>query len=163
MLPLRGVQNGMNKVFFLLGLLGAAWGDAAMADVTTLCHGSERTIWSCRAGAKLYALCASMNLGEEEGYLQYRAGGPSRGAFRFPGRLTHPRGHFTFSLLAHGASLAFERGAYRYEITEDIKGDTSILVSLPQGRMVAIDCADATQTLTENATIDLFKSAGLAE
>ncbi|MBS0344820.1 MAG: hypothetical protein JSR69_00020 [Proteobacteria bacterium] len=146
-----------------MGLVGAAWGDAAMADVKTLCHGTERTVWSCRAGLRQYSLCASRNLGEEEGYLQYRAGRPSRLEFRFPRTLMHPRGYFTFGLLAHGVSLAFERGAYRYEITEDLKGDTSILVRLPQGRTVSIDCADATQTLTENATIDLFKSAGLAD
>lgn len=153
----------MRMVFFLLGLAGAAWGGAAMADVKTLCHPGERTVWSCRAGAKHYSLCASRNLGEREGYLQYRAGRLLRPEFRFPGGLTHPRGHFTFGLLAHGASLVFERGAYRYEITEDLKGDTSILVRLPQGRLVSIDCTDATQTLTENTTIDLFKAAGLAE
>lgn len=153
----------MRMVFFLLGVAGAAWGGAALADVHSLCHGGERTIWSCRAGAKHYSLCASRNLGAREGYLQYRAGRPSRPEFRFPARRMHPRGHFTFGLLAHGASLAFERGAYRYEITEDLKGDTSILVRVPPGRTVSIECADATQTLTETATIDLFTSAGLAE
>lgn len=139
-------------VFFLLGVAAAAWGGEAMADARTLCHGGERTVWSCRAGAEYYSLCESRSLGEWEGYLQYRAGRPSRLEFRFPGGLIHPRGHFAFGLLAHGASLAFERGAYRYEITEDLKGDTSIPVRLPQGRLVTIDCADATQTLTENAT-----------
>lgn len=153
----------MRMVFLLLGWGAAAWGGVALADVKTLCQGDERVVWSCHAGTKRYSLCGSRDLGVRAGYLQYRAGRPSRLEFRFPGRLMHPRGHFKFGLLPHGASLAFERGAYRYEITEDLKGETSILVRLPQGRMVSIDCAEATQTLTENATIDLFKSAGLAE
>lgn len=153
----------MRMVFFLLGAVVAAWSGGAAADVANLCRGGEKAVWSCRAGTKYYSLCASRDLGEREGYLQYRAGRPSRLVFKFPGPLMHPRGHFRFGLLAHGARLAFERGAYRYKIIEDLKGDTSIFVQLPAGRMAQIDCAGATQTLTENTTIDLFKSAGLAE
>ncbi|WP_079437511.1 hypothetical protein [Zoogloea sp. LCSB751] len=153
----------MRMVFFLLGAAAAAWSGGVAAEVANLCRAGEHAVWSCRAGTKYYSLCASRSLGEREGYLQYRAGWPSRTVFRFPGRLTHPRGHFRFGLLAHGARVTFERGAYRYEIIEDLKGDTSIFVQLPAGKTTQIDCADAMQTLTENTTIDLFKSAGVAE
>lgn len=153
----------MRMLSFLLGVTAVAWSAGVIADAGNLCRAGESAVWSCRVGTKYYSLCASTNLGAQDGYLQYRAGRPSRLEFRFPGRLIHPRGHFSFGLLAHGASLEFEHGAYHYAISEDLKGETSILVRLPQGRTASIDCADATQTLTENATIDLFKAADLAE
>lgn len=153
----------MRMSSFLSGIAAVVLSAGVIADTGNLCRGGEKTVWSCRAGTKYYSLCASRNLGAQDGYLQYRAGRPSRLDLRFPDGLIHPRGHFRFGLLAHGASVEFARGAYLYEISEDLKGDTSILVRLPQGRMASIDCSDATQTLTENRTIDLFKSAGLAE
>lgn len=135
----------------------------ATADVRSLCLDNENTLWSCRAGAKHYSLCASKDLDASTGYLQYRAGRLPKWEFQFPGSQKHPKGYFKFGLMAHGASLRFDNGGYAYDIVEDIKGETSILVRTPTGRRVSIVCADSTQTLTENTTIDLLNSIGLGE
>ena len=83
--------------------------------------------------------------------------------FRFPAALLHPKGHFEFSLLAHGASLSFRNGNYTYFIGEDLKGGTIIDVEKSGQSLSTIRCRDSTETLTENSTIDLFRSAGIAK
>lgn len=133
----------------------------AEADVPSLCASSERTVWSCQAGKKTYSLCASHDLSATAGYLQYRAGKNGRADFRYPATRLPAKGHFQFRLWPHGTALTFENGHYGYSIYEDIKGDTRIDVDKDGQAIATVDCSDATDTLTENRTIDLFKAVGV--
>lgn len=132
----------------------------ADAEVASHCSDTEKVIWSCRAGAKLYSLCASSDLDRSGGYLQYRAGRPNAVEMRFPAIAKPPGQAFNFDLLAHGTSLSFVNGQYTYEIDEDIKGETGILVT-GSGKSATIRCSDSTASLTLTTTMKFFESIGV--
>lgn len=141
-------------------------GSAAIAktpDVPNLCKASENIVWSCRAARKTFSLCASSDLGANNGYLQYRAGTRHHISFAFPSNLVHPRGKFEYNSYAHGgAGISFKNGAYSYDIREDLKGLAAIWVHSPNAPDKTVQCEDATQSLTLNTTMDLFKTAGMS-
>jgi hypothetical protein len=139
-----------------LAFLGATSSSLAASH----CEKSEVTIWSCRAGSKLYSLCASRHLDRQNGYLEYRAGKPRFIEFRFPAPGVRPSEAFHFGLLAHGASLSFENGAYAYDISEDLKGEPVVSVHGPV-RSTSFTCASSTHSLTLTTTINLFESIGV--
>jgi len=153
----------MRKTMFVAHLLLISASTATYADVASLCESKERTVWSCQVGTKIYSVCASQDLSGTTGYLQYRAGTAQKTDFRFPTVLLHPKDHFEFGLLAHGARLSFSNGGYSYSIAEDLKGGTIIDVEKSNRSVSTIHCRDSTATLTETSTIDLFTSAGIAK
>ena len=124
------------------------------------CKQSEVVIWSCRAGTKLYSLCASRDLNRQNGYLEYRAGKPNVIEFRFPARGVHPSEAFQFGLLAHGAALSFENGSYAYDISEDLIGEPVVSVRSP-ARSTSFTCDSSTHSLTLTKTMNLFESIGV--
>lgn len=153
------MHKSLKLVPFALAFLSLT----ASATVKTLCEANENNVWSCQAGKKIYSLCASKNLARATGYLQYRAGTSKSIDLRYPAGLTHPKNFFEFSLLAHGASVSFSNGGYSYSISEDLKDGTVINVEKSQKLLATIKCSEATNSLTENSTIDLLTAAGIAD
>lgn len=128
------------------------------------CTPPEVVLWSCSARSRLYALCASPNLGSGTGHLQYRAGPLGKPELLYPSEPLSPKGRFHYSLLAKGARLSFTHDGYRYDIYEPLQGHTTISVS--QGRApakLAVTCGTASDTLTLTPTLELFKSIGIYE
>ncbi len=152
----------MHIAHILAGLAAFAASDISLANLRSHCHGYEQTIWSCRVGAKHYSVCASPDLVPGTGYLQYRVGRLGKKVFAFPGTSQPPRESFRFRLLAHGASLRFEQLGHAYEIIEDIKGETSILIQTAT-QSTRIVCTESTGSLTENDTIELMNAIGVSE
>jgi len=146
------------KFFVALCVMSAAV--SANSQIASHCSDTEETIWSCRAGTKIYSLCASSDLSRSGGYLQYRAGRQHAVEMRFPAITMHPSQVFKFGLLAHGASLSFNSGQYTYNILEDAKGEAGIYVTGPT-KSAMINCGNSTFSLSLNATMHLFESIGV--
>lgn len=88
----------------------------------TLCAPTENVVWSCRAKKKTISVCASRKISASDGYMQYRIGRPGALEMRYPETLTHPRGHFRYTLYIQGnQSLEFTKGGYEYAIVEDLR------------------------------------------
>lgn len=132
----------------------------ASAQVKSLCEKGENTVWSCQSGKKIYSICASRDLTGTIGYLQYRAGTLEKTEFKFPAELQHPKGRFEYGLLAHGAYLSFKNGHYSYEISEPLIGQPAIDISKADRHLSTLQCSTSTQSLTDNATMDIFKTVG---
>jgi hypothetical protein len=135
----------------------------AHAEFSSLCQASEITVWSCQAIDKTYSVCASHDLADSAGYLQYRAGSATQATFKYPITLLQPKGHFEFDVLPHGVALSFANEQYGYIIAEDIKGGASISVDKQGTSISTVHCSDSTNTLSENSTINLFKAAGITK
>lgn len=137
--------------------------NAAAQATASHCAPAEQVIWSCSAKEKVYSLCASKDLGKDSGYLQYRAGPVGTPEFLYPSQPQHPKGHFTSAMLTDGASVSFSNGQYAYEIIEPLNGRTAIAVSKNNKNIANIQCAVATNTLTETDQLTRFKLVGIAE
>lgn len=145
----------------LLMTLLAASGAVSAADADALCDPSERVIWSCSAGPRRLAVCASGELSSTTGYLQYRAGEGAGLDVTYPSKPVHPKGLFVLSLLPRGASLAFRNGDDHYAIHEPLIGSSTIDV-VRAGRAVAtITCAIATDGLTLTSTQEQLSRVGV--
>lgn len=138
-------------------------GNALAADDSSLCRESEVTVWSCKVKKKTYSVCASRDLTGEKGYMQYRAGSSERTSFRYPGQLLHPKGHFEYSLGAHGAGLTFKNGEYTYHIGDELRGNPVLFVDRSGGDSTSVECTQAFQSLTENSAIELMEAAGISK
>ena len=125
------------------------------------CSDSEVEIWSCVKKEKFYSICASKNLGAEVGYMQYRAGKIGKIEFTYPSTKIHPKGKFTFGLLARGASISFANGEFRYFINELLTGETMIYVDKNDAQIADIKCTYATPTLTQTTMLNYFKDIGI--
>jgi len=146
----------------LVIVLGLTLGEnTASADVKSLCSKEEATVWSCQIRKKIYSVCASKNLAETTGYLQYRAGVLGKVDFIYPRGLEHPKDYFTFGMLARGTWLAFSNGSYRYWIAEEVTGKPVIEVSKDDRVLSAIECDDSTYSLTLTSTMDMFRTIGV--
>ena len=145
-----------SEILFLLILVSGT----ATAQVKSLCEKYENVVWSCQAKKKFYSICASKDLTETKGYLQYRAGTLDRIELKYPPVLQHPKGQFEYELLAHGAILIFKNGLYIYEISEDLIGQPRIRVSKDEKDIASFRCGDSTQSLTNNSTIEIFRTVG---
>jgi hypothetical protein len=150
----------MHTIKFFLALCVMSAAVSANAQIASHCRDTEKTIWACRAGTKIYSLCASSDLSRSGGYLQYRAGRPNAVEMRFPAITVHPSQVFKFGLLAHGASLSFNNGQYSYNILQEAKGDAGISVIGPS-KSATINCSDSTLSLPLNTTMELFESIGV--
>lgn len=131
------------------------------AEIASLCDSHEHTLWSCQSRSKIYSVCASQNLKETTGYLQYRAGTEKDIAFRFPDKALHPNGYFEFELLARGASLSFSNGDYTYSILESLMGESTIEVEKAGRLLSTVTCQAWTDSLTLTETINLFDRLGI--
>ena len=127
------------------------------------CHAEERSLWTCQAGRKVYALCASQDLGPATGHLQYRASKNGKVEFGYPSAKVHPRGVFRLALLPRGASLFFTSQGHEYSIHEPLAGKTTIDVSKEGKGIAGIMCAKSSDTLTLTSTLDFFREIGVFE
>ena len=60
------------------------------------------------------------------------------------------------------ASLTFNTGEYQYELIDKLIGRSEInVLKSGHGSVPTLTCDRSTQTLTDTATIDLFKVVGL--
>ena len=67
---------------------------------------------------------------------------------------------FHVSLLARGARMEFSNGEYTYEIYEPLQGSSSIVVSRDGKETATIECRNNTDSLTETANLNWFRSPG---
>jgi hypothetical protein len=135
--------------------------DSAFAG-GSLCTISENEIWTCAAGHKRYAVCASKDLSNSAGYIQYRVMKGGNLEFVYPAKLTHPKGLFVLETHGRYASLNFRNGEYRYTIYEPLIGPASIDAE-KQGKSIgAVTCSSATEGLTLNSTLDLMSQVGVS-
>lgn len=105
------------KILPWLGFLVAASVNSASND---LCERTEHTLFSCEAGKKEVALCASKDLSKTSGYVQYRVKAKGKLEFEHPGTKTHPRGLFYADTLLWASDdeqqVFFQNGEYTYLI-----------------------------------------------
>lgn len=152
------MHTTIKHLALLAGLLGFC-GIVSAND--TLCALSEKVIWSCRAGQKRLAVCASSDLSSSTGYMQYRVMKGADLEFAYPSGLRHPRSLFLLSLLPRGASLTFRNGEYQYAIYEPLMGPATIDVARGERPLATITCATATDGLTLTTTQELLSRAGV--
>lgn len=125
------------------------------------CSKSEIEIWSCTKNEKIYTICASKDLGAEEGYLQYRVVKSGKTEFTYPSKKIHPKGLFSFYLLPRGAGIFFKNQEYGYSINELLTGETYIEVDKNESSIAEIKCNNATSTLTQTSLQNYFKEIGI--
>lgn len=93
-----------------------------------LCQPKEVTWFSCETKkGKVISLCASRNLSNSVGYLQYRFGTESTIELQYPEQRLHPRGRFFFSSVSYSRGvtghLTFANGPYRYVQYDELSGN----------------------------------------
>ncbi len=123
--------------------------------VPSLCLSKERIIFSCRAtNKKIISICASADLDNNMGYLQYRFGrAGKKPELIYPSPLKHPKNNFFSSIIAPnigtGAYLKFLRNGFSYTIfaiaVKKWSGEGVIVKEL--GAIVAyVQCEHGTQS-----------------
>jgi hypothetical protein len=95
----------------------------------TLCEKGERIIFSCpiRKPAKIVSLCASKDLTNERGYVQYRFGLPGKIELEYPKERTgtQEKFHYTHYFRAQFdlTEISFTNDGYEYQIIDDYNGE----------------------------------------
>ena len=113
------------KIVLLSLVLGlAAENAAAQKKTTSLCQADEQTIWSCRTTKnKTASVCASKDLAEDKGYVQYRFGDSGKLDFEFPKERKDSPKAFKYSRytrpLVTLLTLSFTNSGFLYEIHDD--------------------------------------------
>ena len=152
------------KRYFAAVAFAISLGLPALAVGASHCAADELQFWSCSANGKIYELCASRNLGKGTGYLQYRAGRIGKVELVYPAERANPLGVFSYILFNRHASLSFSIGEYQYELIDKLIGRSEInVLKAGQGSIPTLTCQRSTQTLTDTATIALFKVVGFYE
>jgi len=142
----------MNKNIYLkIGLLSLAIvaifslsteNVSAQKKAKSLCQASEQTIWSCLTTKnKIASVCASKDLAEDKGYLQYRFGVLGKVELEFPKDRKDSQKAFKYSRytrpLVTMLTLSFENNGVVYEIHDDDNSEEK-----PPIRAASIDVAD---------------------
>src|ERR1044072_1700751 len=95
----------------------------------TLCDAGERIIFSCpvKRPAKIVSLCASKDLTNERGYVQYRFGLPGKIELEYPKERTgtQEKFHYTHYFRARFdlTEISFTNNGFDYQITDDYNGE----------------------------------------
>ncbi len=126
------------RLFTLIILLAlVTFGTGAIAQRTapaalqpgTLCGRTERVIFSCsvKRPAKIVSICASKELTNERGYLQYRFGVPEKIELEFPKDRTGTQQKFQYSHYFRAqvdlTEISFNINGYEYQVTDDYNGE----------------------------------------
>jgi hypothetical protein len=102
---------------------------------TTLCTKDERAIFSCpvKRPAKIVSLCASKDLTNDRGYLQYRFGLPGKIELEFPKERTgtQQKFHYTHYFRAQFdmTEISFTIDGYEYSVFDDYNGEEKPKIS----------------------------------
>jgi hypothetical protein len=95
----------------------------------TLCAGDERVIFSCpvKKPAKIVSLCASKDVTNERGYLQYRFGLPGKVELEFPKERTGTQQKFHYKHYFRAqfdqTEIGFTIDGYEYSVFDDYNGE----------------------------------------
>lgn len=145
------------------------WGWTATAGrAPSLCASDEEVIFACSTGSKIVSVCASRDLSDQAGWLQYRFGPPGSPELVHPQEKSHPRafvqaGTWTFSG-GGGAFLRFLKSPYAYTVYTAIGrgwGEKAGVAVEQDGRPLAnLACESEVQS---EVGPDLFRRAGLAD
>ena len=135
--------------FLSLALLGAT-----AAQAQGLCNASEKSLFTCEIGKKTLSVCASKDLDNAKGVMQYRFGTAEKMDLAYPEKLDHPSKHFTANRLYSSAEsslimeLGFKRGTISYTVyTEDIRGKKGAGVTVNiKGKDTDLKCRDVKGT-----------------
>lgn len=101
----------------------------------TLCAADERVIFSCvlRPPAKIVSMCASKDLTNEKGYLQYRFGLPEKIELEFPKDREHTQQQFEYSHYFRArvdlTEINFTVDGVSYSVFDDYQGEEKPAVS----------------------------------
>lgn len=114
----------------------------AQSKSKSLCSADEQTIWSCTtAKNKIASVCASKNLAEDKGYVQYRFGLLGKIELEFPQKREESQKAFKYSRytrpLVTMLTLSFTNNGVVYEIHDDDNSEEK-----PPVRAASIDIAD---------------------
>ena len=99
------------------------------AETKTLCAADERVIFSCvlRQPAKIVSMCASKDLTNEKGYLQYRFGLPEKIELEFPQDRTNTQQQFEYSHYFRArvdmTEINFTVNGVSYSVFDDYNGE----------------------------------------
>jgi hypothetical protein len=95
----------------------------------TLCASEEESVFDCEIGKKILSVCASKELDDSKGWLQYRFGTAEKIDLSYPETKVHPKKYFQFNRAYSAAEnvmvgeLRFKNGATQYTVyREDAKG-----------------------------------------
>jgi len=95
----------------------------------TLCEKSERIIFSCpiKRPAKIVSLCASKDLTNERGYVQYRFGLPGNVELEYPKERAGTQEKFQYMHYFRAqfdlTEISFTNNGFEYQITDDYNGE----------------------------------------
>jgi hypothetical protein len=101
----------------------------------TLCAKEERIIFSCvlRRTAKIVSVCASHDLTNDKGYLQYRFGMPGKIELEFPKDRTNTQQGFEYSHYFRArvdlTEINFTVDGVSYSVFDDYQGEEKPAVS----------------------------------
>lgn len=118
------------------------------SSVDSLCVAGEQALFACPIGKKLVSVCASKDLDESKGSMQYRFGTPEKLELVHPEVPAHPSKHFKFQRTysrveaAEILELAFQRGNVSYAVfTESIKGKNAAGINVTVGgKLTTLKC-----------------------
>ena len=126
------LKIGFAVFAILAGVYGLKTEPAAAQKVTktaaskskSLCRASEKTIWTCTTTKnKIASVCASKDLAEDKGYVQYRFGAPGKIELEYPKMREGSAQKFKYSRytrpLVTMLMLEFENDGVTYEIHDD--------------------------------------------
>jgi hypothetical protein len=121
---------------------------AAAGKTKSLCQPSEQVIWNCpTTNNKTASICASKDLAEEKGYLQYRFGRQGKIELEFPKDRKDSAQKFKYTRytrpLVTMLTLKFETGGVVYEIHDDDNSEEK-----PPVRAASIDIADGAKNFS---------------
>ena len=108
---------------------------AAKPQTRTLCAADERVIFSCmlKQPAKIVSMCASKDLTNEKGYLQYRFGIPGKIELEFPTARAHAQQQFEYSHYFRArvdmTEINFTVNGVSYSVFDDYNGEEKPEVS----------------------------------
>jgi hypothetical protein len=138
---------------------------ATAAQAQSLCAASEKSLFSCEIGKKILSVCASKDLAENKGTLQYRFGTPEKLDLAYPEKADHPKKHFTGNRLYSSAEnslileLEFKRGTTRYTVfTQELRGKKSAGVTVNvNGKDTELKCKSpkGTEDFSDITSLDL--------
>ncbi len=133
------------------------------AQAQSLCSAAEKSLFSCEIGRKVLSVCASKDLDEKKGTLQYRFGTPDKLDLAYPEKAEHPKKYFTSNRLYSSVEgsliieLGFKRGSTAYTVfTQDVRGKKSAGVTVTvNGKDTELKCKSTKGTEDFDATTSL--------